>query len=141
MEKNNEAVSNLLDKAKADLMENMKERDIAAIIWDLSEAGFPYLPEIELPDSTPEDPKTVRITGLYSYKGKLYIIEEDVADIDFEDFYNPDNEVKPVIVSLTPDLAAKYLGNPEEEKGYTTDGDLEEWLAIADCYFQALAEE
>lgn len=141
MEKNNEAVANLLDKAKGDLMENMKERGIAAIVWDLSEAGFPYLPEIELPDSTPEDPKTVRITGLYSYEGKLYIIEEDVADINFDDFYNPDTEVKPVVVSLTPDLASKYLGDPEKEPGYTLDGDLEEWLAIADCYFQALAEE
>ena len=128
-------------KAKSDLMDNMKERGIAAIIWDLSEAGFPYLPEITLPDSDPEKPETARVTGLYSYDGKLYIIEEDVADINFADFYNPDNEVKPVIVSLTPDLASKYLGDPEKEKGYTLDGDLEEWLAIADCYFQALAEE
>lgn len=140
MDKKNEAVADLLEKAKSDLIENMKDRDIAAIIWDLSEAGFPYLPEISLPDSTPEDPKTTRVTGLYSYDGKLYIIEEGIADIDFKDFYNPDNEVKPVVVSLTPDLARKYLGDPEKEKGYTLDGDLEEWLAIADCYFQALAE-
>lgn len=133
--------TDLLAKAKNDLMENMKDKDIAAIIWDVSEAGFPYIPEISLPDSTEEDPKVARVTGLYAYNGTLYLIEEDVADINFDDFYDPDSEVKPVVVTLTPDLANKYLGNPEKEKGYTPDGDLEEWLAIADCYFQALEEK
>lgn len=133
--------TDLLAKAKNDLMENMKDKDIAAIIWDVSEAGFPYIPEISLPDSTEEDPKVARVTGLYAYNGTLYLIEEDVADINFDDFYDPDSEVKPMVVTLTPDLANKYLGNPEKEKGYTPDGDLEEWLAIADCYFQALEEK
>lgn len=135
------ASNDLLSKAQADLIADMEDKGIAAIVWDLSQAGFPYLPEITLPDSTEENPKTARITGLYAYDGKLYLIEEDIADINFDDFYDNDSEVKPVVVTLTRDLADKYLGNPEKEAGYTTDGDLEEWLAIADCYFQALAED
>ena len=57
-----------------------------------------------------------------------------------DDFYDPDREVKPAVVTLTPDRAAKALGDPDREKGYTRQGTLEEWLAIADCYFEALAE-
>lgn len=132
--------NDLLQKAKNDLMENMADKDIAAIIWDLSQTGFHFIPEVTLPDSTEEDPKVARVTGIYSYGGKLYIIEEDVAEFNYEDFYNKDTEVKPEVVTLTKDLAEKYLGDPQKEKGYTLEGDLEEWLAISDCYFEALAE-
>ena len=127
-------------KAKEGLRENMAERGIAAIIWDVEEAGFHYIPEVELPDSTEEDPKVSRIIGLYSFEGKLYLILE-TADLNFDEFYNPDTEVRPTVVTLSADLAAKYLGDPKGREGFDPDGDLEEWLAVADCYFEALAEE
>ena len=142
MEKRNNAgaSANLLDKAKADLRANMTERGIAAIIWDVEEAGFHYIPEVSLPDSTEEDPKVARVTGLYAYDNDLYLILE-TADLDLEEFYNPDTEVRPTVVTLSSDLAAKYLGDPKGNEGYDNAGDLEEWLAVADCYFEALAEE
>ena len=36
--------------------------------------------------------------------------------------------------------ARREPGDPEKVKGYTTQGSLEEWLGIADCYFEALDE-
>ena len=140
MEKNTGATADLLGKAKSDLRANMAQRGIAAIIWDVEEAGFHYIPEVELPDSTEEDPKVVRVAGLYSYKEDLYLILE-TADINFDEFYNPDNEVKPTVITLSASLASKYLGDPENREGFDPDGNLEEWLAVADCYFEALAEE
>lgn len=140
MEKNTGATADLIGKAKKDLMANMSQRGIAAIIWDVEEAGFHFIPEVTLPDSTEEDPKVVRVTGLYSYEGDLYLILES-ADLNFEEFYNPDTEVRPTVITLSSDLAGKYLGNPSDEEGYDNDGDLEEWLAVADCYFEALAED
>lgn len=118
----------------------MAERGIAAILWDVEEAGFHYIPEVSLPDSTEEDPKVARVTGLYSFDGELYLILE-TADVNFEEFYNPDTEVRPTVVTLSSDLAAKYLGDPKGRDGYDPYGDLEDWLAVADCYFEALAEE
>lgn len=132
--------ADLLGNAKEELRENMEERGIAAIIWDLAEAGFHYIPEVELPDSTPEEPRVARVTGLYAYDGDLYLIL-DTADLNFEDFYNPDTEVRPTVVTLSRDLASKYIGDPRKAEGFTPDGDLEEWLAVSDCYFEALAEE
>lgn len=140
MEKNTGATADLLGKAKADLMANMAQRGIAAILWDVEEAGFHFIPEVELPDSTEEDPKVVRVTGLYAYNKDLYLILE-TADVNFEDFYNPDTEVRPTVITLSSDLAGKYLGDPKDDDGYDNEGDLEEWLAVADCYFEALAEE
>lgn len=140
MEKKNGATADLLGKAKADLRENMAQRGIAAILWDVEEAGFHFIPEATLPDSTEEDPKVARVTGLYAYEDDLYLILE-TADLNFEEFYNPDSEVRPTVVTLSADLAAKYLGDPEGREGYDSEGNLEEWLAVADCYFEALAEE
>lgn len=140
MEKKTGAAADLLGKAKSDLMANMAQRGIAAIIWDVEEAGFHFIPEVTLPDSTKEDPKVARVTGLYSYADDLYLVLE-TADIDFEEFYNPDTEVRPTVITLSSDLAAKYLGDPAGREGYDNEGDLEEWLAVADCYFEALAEE
>ena len=138
--KNSGASADLLAKAKSDLMANMAERGIAAILWDVAEAGFHYIPEVELPDSTEEHPKVAKVTGLYAYNNDLYLIL-DTADVNLDEFYNPDNEVKPTVVTLSSDLASKYLGDPKESDGYDNEGDLEEWLAVADCYFEALAEE
>lgn len=132
----------LLAKAKQDLADNMADRGIGAIIWDNATAGFHYLPELELPlKDGQETPDTVRIMGIYDYNGSLFLIEEDKAGVNINDFYNHDTEVKPVVVTLTPDISAGEFGNPREHPGFTQDGDLEEWLAIADCYFEALAEE
>ena len=132
--------TNPFSRAKEELRANMAERGIAAILWDVDEAGFHYIPETELPGSTEEDPKVARVTGLYSFNGELYLILEN-ADIKFDEFYNPDTEVRPTVVTLSSDLAAKYLGDPDGREGFDPDGDLEEWLAVADCYFEALAEE
>lgn len=140
MEKTNASAA-LLANAKAELIANMAEKEIAAIIWDVEEAGFHYIPEIELEDSTPEDPKVARVSGLYAFAEKLYLIIEGEADIDYKDFYNPDSEIRPTVVTLSRDLANKYLGNPAHEKGFTTEADLEQWLAVTDCYFEALSEE
>lgn len=140
MEKKSGATADLLGKAKTDLMANMAQRGIAAIIWDVEEAGFHYIPEVELPDSTEEDPKVARVEGLYTFDGELYLILES-AEVNFEDFYNPDSEVRPTVVTLSADLAKKYLGDPKDQAGFDPDGDLEEWLAVTDCYFEALAEE
>lgn len=140
MEKKTGATADLLGKAKSDLMANMAQRGIAAILWDVEEAGFHFIPEVTLPDSTEEDPKVARVAGLYSYKDDLYLVLE-TADLHFEEFYNPDTEVRPTVITLSSDLASKYLGDPEGREGYDNEGDLEEWLAVADCYFEALAEE
>lgn len=141
MENTNGREGDLVTKAEHDLLKDMAQREIAAIIWDVEEAGFHFIPEVELDDSTPEDPKVARVSGLYSYGDKLYLILEGEADIDYNDFYDRDSEVRPTVVTLTHDLATKYLGNPAHEKGFTTEGDLEQWLAVADCYFEALAED
>ncbi|MDE6010235.1 MAG: hypothetical protein K2F87_02145 [Muribaculaceae bacterium] len=130
----------LLGKARQDLIADMKARGIGAILWDNATAGFQYIPEINLAEDETEQPDTSRIMGLYRYDDELYLVEEDKADVDFNDFYDADTEVKPSVVTLTEDIACKELGNPTEEKGYTTEGSLEEWLAIADCYFEALNE-
>ena len=137
---NTGATADLLNKAKSDLMANMAQRGIAAILWDVEEAGFHYIPEVELPDSTEEDPKVVKVSGLYSFGGDLYLILES-SDLNLDEFYDPDSEVRPTVVTLSSDLASKYLGDPKDNPGYDNAGDLEEWLAVADCYFEALAEE
>lgn len=131
----------LLGKAKQDLIDDMKERGIGAILWDNATAGFQYIPEINLAEDEAEQPDCSRIMGLYRYDDTLYLIEEDKSHIDFNEFYDEDTEVKPSVVTLTETIAQKDLGNPTEEKGYTTEGSLEEWLTIADCYFEALNEE
>lgn len=129
-----------LGNAKIDLMADMASRGIAAILWDVNEAGFHYIPEVELPDSTEENPRVARVSGLYAYKNELYLILE-TADVKMDEFYNPDTEVAPTVVTLSADLASKYLGDPEGVKGFDPYGDLEEWLAVADCYFEAVAED
>lgn len=129
-----------LANAKIELMADMATRDFAAIIWDVNEAGFHYIPEVELPDSTEENRKVARVTGLYSYKNELYLILES-ADVKMDEFYDPDTEVRPTVVTLSSDLASKYLGDPKGRPGFDPDGDLEEWLAVADCYYEAIQED
>lgn len=131
--------SDLLLQAKGQMIENMKSRNIGAIIWSLPEAGFHYIPEIMLTGAD-GNPKTVRVTGLYHYDGALYAIEEDVAGISVDHFYREGVDVPPVVVTLSENKAEEQIGDPEGKAGFTTLGTLEEWVAIADCYFEALAE-
>lgn len=128
----------LFAKAKQDLIDDMKERNIGAILWDNATAGFEQLPEVDLGGEESAEPDVSRVMGLYRYNGMLYLIEEDKAHVDFNDFYDEETEIKPSVVTLTETVARKDLGDPTEEKGYTTEGSLEEWLVIADCYFEAL---
>ena len=142
MENTQAAEAALLAKAKQDLINDMKSREIGAIIWDNATAGFPYLPEIlHHSKKDPEKTRVAQIMGMYRYDDVLYLIEEDRAPITFDDFWNPDTEAAPTVVTLTEDIALKELGDPEAVKGYTTQGTLEEWTAIADCYFQALNQD
>lgn len=135
-----QAAGELLAKAKQDLIADMKSRGIGAIIWDVSTAGFQYIPEILHVSEDKNKTRVARITGLYRYDDTLYLIEEDRSGVSVDGFYNADNEVRPSVVTLTEDMARKDLGDPEAVKGYTTQGSVEEWLSIADCYFQALSE-
>lgn len=142
MENTQEAVAGLLAKAKKDLIADMKSREIGAIIWNLATAGFPNIPAIlHHSKKDPEKTRVADIMGLYRYNDVLYLIEEDRAPIKFDDFWNQDTEAAPTVVTLTEDIARKDLGDPEAVKGYTTQGTLEEWMAIADCYFQALNQD
>lgn len=139
MENNEKSVKALLAQAKQGIAADMESRGIGAILWDNSTAGFHQIPEIVHHSSKdPSKTRVARIMGLYSYDGVLYEIEEDRAPVRFDDFWNHDTEAAPTVVTLSEDIAVKDLGNPEEVKGYTTQGSLEEWTVIADCYFQAL---
>lgn len=132
----------LLAQAKSDIIADMKTREIAAIIWDNSRAGFPFQPEI-LHHST-KDPSKTRVAvimGLYAYEDVLYLIEQGRAPVKFDDFWDRDTEAAPTVVTLTEDIAREKLGDPNAVKGYTTEGSVEEWTAIADCYFRALNQD
>ncbi len=139
---NDKIVEPLLAQAKRDIIADMESREIGAIIWDNSTAGFHEIPEI-VHHSSKEPGKTrvARIMGLYVFDGKLYEIEEDRAPVKFDDFWDRDTEAAPTVVTLSPDIAGKDLGDPEAVKGYTTQGSLEEWMVIANCYFQALNQD
>lgn len=137
----NSAVT-LLQKAKDAIMDDMEARGIAAILWNNASTGFHFIPEIlHTSSKDPSKTRVARIMGLYRYGGTLYLIEEDRAPVDFNDFWNRDTEAAPTVVTLSEDIAVKDLGDPEAVKGYTTQGSLEEWAAIADCYFEALNED
>lgn len=137
--KTEEDTSKLLSEAKSRMIDDMAARGIGAIIWNIPNAGFHYIPEIVIGDVN-GDPQSVRVTGLYHFHDDLYAIEEEVAGLETEEFYNPQTEVAPVTVTLSEDKARERIGNPANKKGFTTAGTLEEWVAIADCYFEALAE-
>lgn len=130
----------LLDKAKSRIVEDMEVREIGAIIWNLANAGFHYIPEIDHHSERTGEERVSRVTGLYHYNGELYAIEEDRADVSIDQFYTHGIDVPPTVVTLSETKAREQLGDPEKVKGYTRQGTLEEWVAIADCYFEALAE-
>ena len=129
----------LLSKAKNQIAEDMEGKGFCAILWDNSRADFHYIPEVTV-NSHDGKNSVVRIMGLYLYDGELYLVEEDKAPVSMKDFYTEGVEVAPVVVTLTSDAARQSLGDPAVEKGYFTGGTLEEWLVVADCYFEALNE-
>lgn len=114
----------------------MSSRGMGAILWDNSQTGFHYLPVVTPDSATPEN--NIVINGMYVFDGEVYLIEEGVCPVSVDDLYNPDTEVKPVVVTLDEKMAAKILGNARTGKGFTQGGTMEEWLAIADCYYAAL---
>ncbi len=128
---------NLFAKARKDLGDDMQSRGIGAIIWDNSQAGFHYLPVVTAADSKPGDTPVV-VQGMYLYDGVVYLMEEGICPVSVDNLYDPDTEVKPAVVTLDANDAQRMLGDPSGSKGYTTEGTLEEWLAIADCYYEAL---
>ena len=141
-DENIRAAQALLGKAKEELADNMKARGIAVVIWDLASASMQYIPEIVVRDGADKSKaEVVRITGIYRYGDKLFLIEEDKAGVSVDRFYNRNTEVKPSVVTLTEDMAASALGDPEGKPGFTTAGTIEEWINVANCYFQALIEE
>lgn len=134
----NQEEAGLLEKAKNELAADMKEREIAAILWDNGQAGFHFIPEITVP--TEKGERTVRVTGLYSHDGNLYALEEGFPRFELKHFFTEGIDVPPVVVTLTEDMAADILGTPSEKEGFTQSGNMQEWLTIADCYFEALNE-
>lgn len=142
--------SGLMKKAISELAEDMRAREIGAILWDNSTAGFHFIPEVTVPCTKKSGNKeckekgvtetTLRVMGIYDYDGRLYLIEEGKAPVKLTNFYTDGVEVPPTVVTLTPDMAQSQLGDPTEKNGYTDNATNEEWLAIADCYFEALNE-
>lgn len=130
----------MMKKSLEGIVEDMEARGIGAIIWDLADAGFHYIPEIYMVDSKTGKQRTVRLTGLYAYNGHLYGIEEGRSGVKVDSYYTPGVDVRPVVVTLSEAKAREVLGHPEEDRGFTQQGTLEEWTAIADCYFEALNE-
>lgn len=137
---NNPTSSKLFSEAIQRLADDMDVRGLGAILWDNSTAGFHYIPETTVTDKEGKQ-NVVRIMGLYNYEGQLYLVEEGMAPVELTEFYTDGVDVPPSVVTLTVDSARQYLGNPTTEKGFTTQASNEEWLVIADCYFEALAEE
>lgn len=136
-----ESASQLFVKAKQELVDNMAQQGIGVIVWDLATADFHYIPEVVTRTDDGRQAHVVRIMGLYSYDGELYLMEENHAPISINKLYDRDTEVRPTVVTLSQSAAQRALGDPKKAKGYTQQGSLEEWLAIADCYFEALNED
>lgn len=131
-------VGALLADAKKELAANMAQRGIGLIVWNLASAGFHYIPEVTISDE--KGPEVVRISGIYRIGSELYLLEEDKAPVSTADLYDPDSEVPPTVATLTESAAQEKIGDPARAKGLIQDANLYEWLVVADCYFEALAE-
>lgn len=126
----------LFEQAKADICADMSSRDIGAIMWNNQRAGFHYPPVINMKNAEGKS-ETWEIQGLYRVQDAIFLIS-DHASVNVDDYYEKGIETPPVIVTLTPDQATGELGLPSEERGFTRQGSIQEWLTIADCYFEAL---
>lgn len=136
---NDNAARALFSQAIARIADDMRDREIGAILWNNSTAGFHYIPEVTV-EGKNDRTEVLRVMGLYLYEDTLYLVEEGKAPVELTEFFTDGVEVPPVVVTLTEDSALRHLGDPEGRKGYTTEATNEEWLVIADCYFEALAE-
>lgn len=126
----------LFQQAKDDMAADMKAREIGALLWDNAAAGFHYPPSVMVSDASGADSSWV-IHGIYRVDDKLYLIGPKVK-VTVDDYYRKGIDVKPVVVRLSEADAAKDLGDPDEARGFTTRGTVQEWLTVADCYFEAL---
>lgn len=138
MKKSNlEEAEALFAQARMDIAADMKSRGIGAIIWDTTSTQFHYLPVISLDKNTGER-ENVNIMGIYRVGEALFLIEQGKADVSISNYYEAGVEERPVVVTLTEAQAEQQLGSPNPERGFTADGGVEEWLTVADCYFEAL---
>lgn len=141
MEDTTKTTDVLLSEAKHHIIDDMQQKEIGAILWDNSRAGFHFIPEVAVGCGKEDDPSTTRIMGLYHFDGELYLLEEDKVPVHFTDFYTQGVEVPPVVVTLSEDMSRREFGDPLGEAGFFTGGTLEEWLAVTDCYFEAINEK
>ncbi|MCM1320386.1 MAG: hypothetical protein NC217_08435 [Muribaculaceae bacterium] len=126
----------LFERAKEDIALDMKSRDIGAIMWDNAQAGFHYPPEVTVTNSDGKS-SVWTIHGIYRVSDTLYLIGPGAA-VGVDNYYKKGITVKPIVHTMTEDEAERTIGIPNEGRGYTTQGTVQEWLTIADCYFAAL---
>ena len=100
------------------------QRNSFAKIWR-TEASEPYCGITARPD-------------FITYR---YAIEEGAPYSHLTNYYDASVDAAPTVVTLTKDMAASEFGDAAGKKGFTTAGTNAEWLAIADCYFEALNEK
>ena len=106
-------------KAKSRLADDMRQREIGAIIWNIAEAGFHYIPEIKLDDPCGGKPRTVRVTGLYLYKGRLVRYGRRCRRFQCAELLYSRSGCAPGSGHSDPSVAGETLGTPSEEHGYT----------------------
>lgn len=126
----------LFERAKQDIAADMKSRDIGVILWDNARAGFHYPPVVSVSDSDGHT-KVWEIHGIYRVDETLYLIGPGAA-VTVDRYYTKGVDTPPAVVTLNEDRAMRELGIPNMGRGYTRQGDVQEWLTIADCYFEAL---
>ncbi|MCM1005404.1 MAG: hypothetical protein NC402_03810 [Prevotella sp.] len=126
----------LFEQAKEDLLLDMKARDIGAILWDNEQCGFHFPPEVTVTNSDGKSDAWT-IHGMYRVDETLYLIGPG-APIGVENYYKRGVQTKPCAVTLTEDQATRTIGIPNEGRGYTTQGSVQQWLTCTDCYFKAL---
>lgn len=126
----------LFAQAKSDIAADMKSRGIGAIIWDNNQTGFHYPPIVTLSE-TDGSTAVWKVQGIYRVREALFLIGPK-APVDMKNYYNPNTETRPIVVTLTEKEALDQLGEPTVERGFTDGGDVEQWLSIADAYFEAL---
>lgn len=134
---NTDSSSRNFEKARRELAVDMRSRGIGAIIWDNSTAGFHFIPEVTPADSQ-GNKDVVTVGGLYLFHDTVYVIDEKEGRFSIDNLYNPNYEIKPMVVTLDENDALRLLGNPVGNEAFTTEGTLKQWLTIADCYFEAL---
>lgn len=62
----------LFGKAVKEIKEDMVNRGLGAILWDVSTAGFHYMPEVTVDSGDKAEVETVM--GLYLFNDKLYLV-------------------------------------------------------------------